>query len=87
MDGALFILRDRIKVLPFISYPWKFNTVEDGDAAAENSELEKVAYMAQDYAQNISGRFDFSLIYGELNGGQQNMFPAQKSESKASTFH
>ena len=54
---------------------------------SENSELEKVAHIAQDYAQNISGNFDFSVIYGELNGGQQNLFPAQKSESIASTFH
>ena len=54
---------------------------------SENPELEKVVYIAQDYAQKISGRFDFSRIYGELNGEQQNLFPAQKSESIASTFH
>ena len=54
---------------------------------SENPELEKVAYIAQDYAQKISGRFDFSRIYGELNGGQQNLFPTQKSKSIASTFH
>ena len=38
---------------------------------SENPELKKVAYIAQDYAQKISGHFDFSGIYGELNGGQQ----------------
>ena len=54
---------------------------------SENPELEKVEYIAQDYAQTISGRFDFSGIYDELNGEQQNLFPAQKSESIASTFH
>ena len=54
---------------------------------SENPELEKVTYIAQDYAQTILVRFDFSGIYGELNGGQQNLFPAQKSESIASTFH
>ena len=54
---------------------------------SENPELTKVAYIAQDYAQTLSGHFDFSVIYGELNGGQQNLFPAQKSESIASTFH
>ena len=54
---------------------------------SENLELRKVAYIAQDDAQKISGCFDFSGIYGELNGGQQNLFPAQKSESIASTFH
>ena len=31
---------------------------------SENPELRKVAYIAQDYAQKISGRFDFSGIYG-----------------------
>ena len=54
---------------------------------SENPELEKVAYISQDYAQKNSGRFDFFGIYGELNGGQHNLFPAQKSESIASTFH
>ena len=54
---------------------------------SENPELEKVAYIAQEYAQNIWGRFDISGIYGKLNGEQQNLFPAQKSESIASTFH
>ena len=54
---------------------------------SKNPELRKVAYISQDYAQKISGSFDFSGIYGELNGGQQNLFPAQKSESIASTFH
>ena len=29
---------------------------------SENPELEKVAYIAQDYAQKISGQFDFSVI-------------------------
>ena len=29
---------------------------------SENAELEKVAYTAQDYAQNNSGQFDFSVI-------------------------
>ena len=53
---------------------------------SENPELEKVAYIAQHYAQKFSGRFDFSGIYGELNGEQQNLFPAKKSESIASTF-
>ena len=38
---------------------------------SENPELEKVAHIAQDYAQNNSGHFDFSVIYGKLNGGQQ----------------
>ena len=38
---------------------------------SEKPDLEKVAYIAQDYAQKISGPFDFSVIYGELNGGQQ----------------
>ena len=52
----------------------------------ENPELEKVAYIAQYYAQKISGHFDFSMIYGELNGGDQNLFHAQKSKSIASTF-
>ena len=47
---------------------------------SENPELEKVAYISQDYAQQISGHFDFSVIYGELNGGQKNLFSAQKSE-------
>ena len=54
---------------------------------SENPEQRKVAYIAQDDAQKISEHFDFSVIYGELNGGQQNLFPAQKSESIASTFH
>ena len=54
---------------------------------SENLELEKVAYISQDYAQKNSGHFDFSVILGELNGEQQNLFPAQKSESIASTFH
>ena len=47
---------------------------------SKNPELRKVAYISQDYAQKISGRFYFSEIYGELNGGQLNLFPAQKSE-------
>lgn len=34
-----------------------------------------------DHAQKISGRFDFSGIYGELNGGQQKSVPVQKSKS------
>ena len=38
---------------------------------SENPELRKVAYISQNYAQNNLGRFDFSGIYGELNGGQQ----------------
>ena len=38
----------------------------------ENPELRKVAYIAQDYAQKNLGRFDFSVIYYELNSGQQN---------------
>ena len=38
---------------------------------SENPELRKVVYISLDYAQNISGRFDFSKIYYELNGGQQ----------------
>ena len=38
---------------------------------SENPDLIKVAYISQDYAQKISGRFDFFGIYGELNGGQQ----------------
>ena len=54
---------------------------------SENPDLEKVAYIAQDYSQKNLGRFDFSGIYGELNGGQQNVFPAQKSKFIASTFH
>ena len=54
---------------------WKFTLLR-----SENPELEKVAYIAQDYAQNNSGHFDFFVIFGELNGVQQNLFPAQKSE-------
>ena len=53
---------------------------------SENPELEKVAYIAQDYSQNNSGHFDFSVILGELNGGQQNLFPAQKSELQSQLF-
>ena len=37
---------------------------------SENPELEKVAYISQYYAQKNSGQFDFSVIYGELNGEQ-----------------
>ena len=42
---------------------------------SENPELEKVAYIAQNYAQKISGRFDFSGIYYELNGEQKKSVP------------
>ena len=38
---------------------------------SENPEIRKVAYIAQDYSQKISGRFDFSGIYEELSGGQK----------------
>ena len=38
---------------------------------SENPDLRKVPYIVQDYAQKISGRFNFSGIYGKLNGGQQ----------------
>ena len=47
---------------------------------SKSGKLRKVAYIAQDYAQKSSGHFDFSVIYGELNGGQQNLFSAQKYE-------
>ena len=36
---------------------------------SENSKLTKVAYISEDHAPNISGCFDFSGIYYELNGG------------------
>ena len=44
---------------------------------SENLELEKVAYIAQDYTHKILGHFVFSVILGELNGEQQNMFCAE----------
>jgi len=48
---------------------------------SENPELTKVAYISEDHAQKISGRFDFSGIYSELNGGQKKSVPVQKSKS------
>ena len=48
---------------------------------SENPELTKVAYISENHAQNFSGRFDFSGIYSELNGGQQKSVPVQKSKS------
>ena len=48
---------------------------------SENPELRKVAYISQDYAQKLSRCFNFSEIYGELNGGQQKSVPAQRSKS------
>ena len=48
---------------------------------SENPEPRKVAYISKDHAQKFSGRFDFSGIYYELNGGQQKFVPVQKSKS------
>ena len=45
---------------------------------SKSGQLRKVAYIAQDYTQTISGHFDFSVIYGELNGGlEKSVFCAE----------
>ena len=54
---------------------------------SENPELDKVAYIAQDYTQKISGHFDFSVIYGELHGGQQKSVFCAEIRIIGSTFH
>ena len=36
---------------------------------SETCQLRKVAYIAQDYAQNNSDHFDYSMILYEFNSG------------------
>ena len=54
---------------------------------SENPELEKVAYIAQDYAQKNSGQFDFSVILYDLNSGQQKSVSCAEIRIIVSTFH
>ena len=54
---------------------------------SENPELEKVAYISQDYAQKISGQFDFSVILYDLNSGQQKSISCAEIRIIVSTFH
>ena len=54
---------------------------------SENSELEKIAYIAQDYAQKNSGQFDVSVILYDLNSGQQKSVSCTEIRNIASTFH
>ena len=54
---------------------------------SENPKLEKVAYIAQDYAQKISGQFDFSVILYDLNSGQQKSVSCAEIRIIVSTFH
>ena len=54
---------------------------------SENPELEKVAYIAQDYVQKNSGQFDFSVILYDLNSGQQKSVSCAEIRIIVSTFH
>ena len=56
-------------------------------AQIRKPELEKVAYIAQDYAQKISGQFDFSVILYDLNSGQQKSVSCAEIRIIVSTFH
>ena len=54
---------------------------------SKNPELEKVAYIAQDYAKQNSGQFDFSVILYDLNCGQQKSVSCTEIRIIVSTFH
>ena len=54
---------------------------------SENPKLEKVAYIAQDYAHKNSGHFDFSVSLYELNSGQQKSVSCAEILIIASTSH
>ena len=54
---------------------------------SENPELEKVAYISQEYSQKISGLFDFSVILYDLNSGQQKSISCAEIRIIVSTFH
>ena len=54
---------------------------------SENPKLEKVAYIAQYYAQKNLGQFDFCVILYDLNSGQQKSVSCAEIRIIALTFH
>ena len=49
---------------------------------SENPEIEKVAYIAQDYVQKISGQFDFSVILYDLDRKSTRLNSSHSGESR-----